>query len=181
MSLEVKIEQSLDLLNKYWHKQWSRQWRMYICHSGGKDSCVITDLVDRAIPVRLIPIIHNPKNETHAATVQFLYELSKKREVRMVPFDKMEYYVQTLFEVQVDGSRKGEAGRTERSNLVIFNGREVSREQMQAYTDKGKFGIATVFPIYDWTDEEVWQYIREYKVQVSDEYREIIRHTGTTR
>jgi 3'-phosphoadenosine 5'-phosphosulfate sulfotransferase (PAPS reductase)/FAD synthetase len=179
VSLEEKIKTANDRIVKYWFKQWHRQWRMCLCHSGGKDSCVILDLVDKAVPYDLIPVIHNPKDSTDPLTVKFLYELSKRRELRFVPFEKMNIFLPNWFEIQVDGSRKGEAGRTERSNLVIFNGKEVSRDSMGEFTKNGKFGIATVFPIYDWTDGEVWQYIKEKGVQISDEYRTTVHNSST--
>jgi len=175
--LKNKVSEAIARIQK-----WSSRYgeTMYLGHSGGKDSCVITDLVLRAERSDVM-IVHNPKPETHPETVKFLYEFAQVYPIVFVPPIKMGDFVEMMgFDAQLDGSRRAEHNRTERSTDIIIDGKNVSRERMKSVVEEGIFGLTILYPIYDWTDDEVWEYIETYKVRISDEYK-AIRDSSPTR
>lgn len=157
----------LDLIQKYYDKFGSK---MFVATSGGKDSTVILDL---ALKVNeFITIIHNPKPETHPDTVQFLYELSQKIEVFYIPSKYMpEFINRNKLKCQIDGTRISEFNRTDKSSDIIINGQIVSRTEMTNHGE-GIWGLENIYPIYDWTDNDVFQYCRDNKLTLSKEYTE---------
>ena len=146
---------------------------LYVGHSGGKDSAVILNLVDRALPNVVVPIVHTPKpTDTHPLTVSYLYRLG--RPVLYLPSDassKLWPFTDNALTVQVDGTRIDEHDRTDgRSTDFVDDGVSKPRTELRAFVEKGLFGLSFCYPIYDWTTAEVWQYISENNIEVSEEY-----------
>lgn len=147
--------------------------RIYVGHSGGKDSCVINHLTELAVESLDYRVVHTPKaNGTHPDTLEFLYyQVCLKQKVDFVPFHEMEQYIrENYLKCQIDGTRRSEFDRGEKSTTVIVDGVDVSREDMSEKVDKGIFGLTLVYPIYDWTDEEVFQYLADNNLPISHEY-----------
>jgi 3'-phosphoadenosine 5'-phosphosulfate sulfotransferase (PAPS reductase)/FAD synthetase len=72
---------------------------------------------------------------------------------------------------QIDGTRRAEASRRDGRDVgVIIGGQEVSRTETPLYLEKGMFGRNFIYPIYDWTDEQVWATILLYSLPISREY-----------
>lgn len=142
----------------------------YIGHSGGKDSVVITHLTDLAFPGEHehFPLVHTPKpGITHPKTIEFLYQLDRK----VIYCPAKDHAELIWFDVQIDGTRMAEFDRTDgRSTDVVVEGRSVSRQKMTFYVKQGLFGLSFLYPIYDWSDAEVWEHIKEYGLAVSEEY-----------
>jgi len=144
---------------------------VYLAFSGGKDSMVLFDAVTRWYPD--VPIIHNPKKETHNLTKKFMYKLSIKNNIYNVPLANMNKIIEMNgFTTQIDGTRRSEFTRTEKSNDVVIGGVSVSRENMPDTVVNGLFGINHIYPIIGWEDEDVYNYIRSYDVDYSMEYVE---------
>jgi 3'-phosphoadenosine 5'-phosphosulfate sulfotransferase (PAPS reductase)/FAD synthetase len=139
---------------------------MYIGHSGGKDSVVVTHLADLAFPEGL-PIVHTPKpGITHPKTIEFLYQLNRK-----IIYCPQALHSTLGLQVQIDGTRIAEYDRTDgRSTDVVVDGQNVSRQNMPFFVRSGLFGLSFIFPIYNWSDEDVWGYIKEHSLPVSEEY-----------
>lgn len=141
----------------------------YVGHSGGKDSVLIHHLVGMTFGHDRVPVLHTPKlegpNTVHPLTRDFLYSR---------PYPIIYYPGRpTLigYTDQVDGTRKFEATRNDgRSTNVIFDGEDVPRDKMREFTDNGLFGLRVYFPIYDWTDAQVWAAIHVLKIPYSLEY-----------
>ena len=74
-------------------------------------------------------------------------------------------------ECQIDGARRSEANRPGKSSNFISNGRDVNRAELPPFVAKGLFNISFCYPIYDWTDEDVFDYLYEYKIPFSNEYQ----------
>lgn len=167
--MNAKIEKSLKQLRDIYHTYGSLH--TYVAHSGGKDSCVIHDLVKRV--THNPKLIHNPKTSTHWLTNQFVDNLEKECNLVKVQSESMELYVKLHdFKAQIDGTRIDEKDRTEKSDDFIVDGSNVNRESLTSFVEKGIFGLSIVYPIYDWTETEVWQYIKNNNLKISGEYNE---------
>lgn len=170
--MESKIGQAIRRIQTAYNR-WGDG--LFLGHSGGKDSCVIFHLTQQVFQPL---VIHNPKSETHEETVKFLYGLDYP--VLYLPVTQMEWYIrQRALGCQIDGSREAESTRQGKSTTVIQQGQERLRKGMSWTTEDGVFGLAVVYPIYDWTDQEVWEYIKQNQLPVSKEYE--IHDSGTAR
>jgi len=138
---------------------------IYIGHSGGKDSVVVHYLATQIF--QNIPVVHTPKPEvTHFLTLQFLY--SRNFPIQYIP---KEHHSRFGFKTQIDGTRIAESSRTDgRSTTVVIDGVDQSRTEMEAYVKNGLFGLNFIYPIVDWTDDEVWAFIKDRNLEVSKEY-----------
>ena len=143
---------------------------LFLGHSGGKDSCVIHQLANTVASNLLI--VHTPKPSTHPKTVEFLYNLAVSNTIMMVPSDKMEAFVAShSLRCQIDGTRIDEANRKDgRSTTFVQNNVNKSRTEMSHFVENGLFGLSMVYPIFDWTDDEVFDYIKSHNIPLSEEY-----------
>jgi 3'-phosphoadenosine 5'-phosphosulfate sulfotransferase (PAPS reductase)/FAD synthetase len=161
-----KVESAIALIKKY-AKIYPQD--IFLGHSGGKDSCVIQHLALTALNTQL-PILHNPKGDTHPDTIAFLYKISKTTQVINVPSGLMQSVIGKSKMCQIDGTRRDEHSRDDRSTDLIIAGKNISRKDMPSVVENGIFGMTIIYPIYDWTDKEVWTYIKENDISVSAEY-----------
>ena len=167
LTLHDKVQESLELIRNY-HRKWGN--RMFVGHSGGKDSCVVHHL---ARQVHLFGTVHNPKDEVVPETRNFLYQLSMRCPINFVPKQHMpDFLTRNNLKLQIDGSRQAEWNRESRSTNIIAGGKEVNRKEMQPFVTGGVFGLNILYPIVYWTDADVWRYIKLHNIKVSDEYRE---------
>lgn len=145
-----------------------RHWRegLYVGHSGGKDSVLVNYLATEAFGQRTV--LHTTKHGvTHPDTVEFLY--SQPFPIIFCPAKCQDEYPELT--TQIDGSRRAEFNRTDgRSTNIVVDGEDVSREHMTMFVRNGLFGLNFVYPIFDWTNEQVWAAICWKQLQVSKEY-----------
>lgn len=180
MATQKQIDEAIERLESIVPVLQQAQQSIYVAHSGGKDSVVVHDLAKRVLGYN-IRVVHTPKtsgfNKTHPDTIDFLYELSVDAGLSIVPsFDMRNFLRNNNLNVQIDGTRRDEADRTDRSSNVIVDGKDVSRTEMTWFTDKGVFDQVCVFPIFDWSDDDVWSYIKERNLAVSKEYNPSTAH-----
>lgn len=144
----------------------------YVGHSGGKDSVLVHRLVTVALGD--VPVIHTPKpkgirNEVHPLTREFLY--SRPFPILYLPDGLIQTEEYAKFSTQVDGTRRAEASRRDGRDVgLVIAGAERSREECPLYLPKGLFGKQYIYPIYDWSDAEVWAAIFELDIPFSMEY-----------
>jgi predicted phosphoadenosine phosphosulfate sulfurtransferase len=145
--------------------------RSCIGHSGGKDSVVTQWLVASTLAERSItlPVIHTSKpggdNAIHPDTLNFLYQLPFSVELWPRALGSNPKYI-----LQFDGSRASEYDRLDRSANFIKNGESVSRTELEFEVPNSMFGMTFIFPIYDWTDSDVWATIYRHALPYSPEY-----------
>lgn len=147
----------------------------YVGHSGGKDSVVVHHLAKKAFGPK-VPVVHTPKitgfNAVHEATIDFLYRLSAEEGLYIVTGKNMREFLEDhKLSFQIDGTRADECNRTDRSADVVIDGKTINRADMPVVTHNGLFGQSSVFPIFDWSDDDVWGYIEFEGLEVSEEYR----------
>jgi 3'-phosphoadenosine 5'-phosphosulfate sulfotransferase (PAPS reductase)/FAD synthetase len=153
-------------------------------HSGGKDSCVIHHLAKRALGDS-ITTVHNVKpmlgtsgdpvaalTEMHPETLEFLYSnVCKKGRVLFMHSSNMpEWVKENSMRMQIDGARIAEANRPGKSSDIIRNGVNVNRSLMTEIEPVGIFGLTICYPILDWSDEDVFDYLNDNDLPFSAEY-----------
>lgn len=149
---------------------------MYVGHSGGKDSVLVRWLVDQALgdKGKSMLTVHTPKpagvrNAVHQATKEFLYSLNRPVLYLPVDADHKQFGLKT----QIDGTRMAEAARRDGRDVgVVVRGKERSRADMPLYLEDGLFNLQFIYPIFDWTDLQVWSAIFLYQIPFSDEYHD---------
>lgn len=171
----VRIDERIgEAIERICDMPFNAEHGLYVGHSGGKDSVLVRWLVDNALGTH-VPTVHTPKpkgikNEVHPLTREFLYNIG--RHMHYIPDGCIETpeYAAT-FVTQVDGTRAAEASRRDGRDVgLIIGGQEVSRAECPLYLEKGLFGKQYVYPIYDWSDLEVWTAILAKHIPFSREY-----------
>ncbi len=142
---------------------------LFVGHSGGKDSSVVRWLADQAGQSDCLTV-HIPKpngaDGVQNLTRKFLYELD--RSVLYMPNYRFEAFG---LKTQIDGTRMAEAQRRGgRGCTIVIRGKECSRADMPLYLEDGLFGLQFVYPIFDWTDLQVWATIFLHNIPFSKEY-----------
>lgn len=148
----------------------------YVAFSGGKDSCVILDLCKRAGVkfdahynlttvdppelVRFIKKYHPDIWETRTKPKKSMWQLIVER--RLPPTQIMRYCCQELKE-------EGGTGRTVVTGIRWQESSKRAKREMRE-TCKAHSSKQFLHPIIDWTEAEVWEYIRTYNVPYCELY-----------
>jgi 3'-phosphoadenosine 5'-phosphosulfate sulfotransferase (PAPS reductase)/FAD synthetase len=177
-----KVDSALQLIRDAKNKFGSG---LFLGHSGGKDSTVVLHLTSQVIKPHELTIVHNVKpllNETeddvakltamHELTLQFLYKMvGTKYEVQFMHSSKMPNWIaKNMLKCQIDGARRSEWNRPGKSSEIIVNGEKISRKDMPSFVERGIFDLSMLYPIYDWTDDDVFDYLHENEIPMSQEY-----------
>lgn len=181
MISKEKIQSALDRIDSA-YKLFGNN--LFMGHSGGKDSCTILHLMKQVVPNDFF-IVHNVKpmlgstgdpvlalTEMHPSTLFFLYEnVSKENIVQFIHSSKMEKFVNDNgLKCQVDGARISEADREGKSANFIMGGKNYNRKDLKPMIADGLFGIHFCYPILDWTDIDVFDYLTSHDIPFSQEY-----------
>ena len=156
---------------------------VFLGHSGGKDSQVILHLTQKILPD--VKIVHNVKpmlgtsgsavgalTEMWPETLQFLYtHTCRKNQVMFMKSDKMKQWIKdNNVTCQIDGARIDECNRPGKSSDIIRNGVACNRSTMVEYEPTGIFGLGISYPILDWDNYDVFNYLHENSQYISKEY-----------
>jgi len=134
----------------------------FVAYSGGKDSKVILHLTECAIEGdypydRNLVVLHNLHPE-ETCDIDGTLQVTKEDFPAFIKMAKN-------LNAQIDGTRTCEFNKK-----VIFNGELIDRTTIPSkVNDKGVFDLKVLYPILDWTDEEVWAYIRAYQLMTEEE------------
>jgi 3'-phosphoadenosine 5'-phosphosulfate sulfotransferase (PAPS reductase)/FAD synthetase len=158
---------------------------VYMGHSGGKDSAVILSLMNRVFGEHKFNIVHNVKpmlgtsdnpvdrlTEMHPDTLVYFYAyVCRNNKVTSMLSIHMPGWVREKgLLCQVDGARRSEATRAGKSSNIIVNGENVNRANMPEFVENGMFDISFSYPILDWEDDDVFDYLIENGITLSKEY-----------
>lgn len=155
----------------------------FVGHSGGKDSVVIHSLTKLAgLNLQVIhnvkPMLHTSGDEVAALTemwpqtLEFLYtNVCAESRVTFMKSTEMELYLkEKKLTCQIDGARIVESDRAGKSANFMRKGELLSRSEIQVFEPDGMFGLSVLYPIYDWTDDDVFDYILDNGLKLSPEY-----------
>jgi len=175
-----KTEIALDRIEIMYHKYGTQ---IFMGHSGGKDSTVLLHLVQQIIPN--IMLVHNVKpmlgesndpvsklTEMHPYTLDFIYRnVARSNLIHFMPASNMKKFIKNYGLVcQIDGSRACEYTRKGKSSEIVRDGAQVSRDTMTEVVETGLFDLTMSYPIYDWSDDDIFDYIFKHGLQISSEY-----------
>ena len=148
---------------------------LYLGFSGGKDSIVTYDLARRAgisftaqygnttlDPPGVIKFIRD-----HYPDVQIIHPVEsfcKLVERKGLPTRQTRWCCEHLKEYIGIGKNTIQGVRAAESK------NRTGRDYIQCDNRKVMKGAQHIYPIYDWSDEEIWEYIREYNLPVPDAY-----------
>ena len=143
-STRLKVEAAQELMKQAFERHGNK---IYSAFSGGKDSKAVLKLA-RSVNPNVI-VIHNTHNgeDTHGEPGV----LAVKGPKDIVPL-----FLKTVeLEAQFDGTRQDE------DKEVVFDGEYIHRSKMtRNMTEQGLFGLTVYFPLYNFTEEEVYEYLQ---------------------
>ena len=165
-----KVKDALDMLREF-----EPEDGYYLAYSGGKDSTVLLDLARRSgvkfdahynlttvDPPELVYFIRTQPDVIIESPGKTMWELIVEK--RMPPTRHVRYCCEVLKE------RGGVDRRTLTGVRRAESSRRSKRQQVERCT---KYGSKTyIHPIFHWSDEEVWQYIRERELPYCSLYDE---------
>jgi len=142
-------------LKKYGHK-------VFCGYSGGKDSKVVLHLA-RSIEPNIIAVHSQHENEKCDLKSGVVIVKSPKENFK----ELMKY---ADLEVQLDGTNWFEDDKK-----VIYDKVEIERKDIpHEYNPYGVFGLKVYYPILSWKVDEVWAYIRKYKIMSEEEIKNYV-------
>jgi len=122
-------------------------------YSGGKDSRAVLTLARKVLPKIIAVYNGHPGEDFGEETVLIV----KEPKAVHVP----QFLASVDIKVQLDGTRRDE------DKDVVFGGKLIHRSAMPtSFTEKGVWGLAVMFPIWDWTEETVLEFLRSEGVRI---------------
>lgn len=151
--------------------------RLQIANSGGKDSLVIYTLCKEVLGKDLPPIVYANTTIDPTGTKKYIMDYMPETQIitpsqsfiRLVekkglPTRLNRYCCEMLKEHHSIGKRSIEGVRAAEST------NRQGREPEQCDTRKKQKGAVHIYPIYYWTDDEVWSFIKEKGLEVAPCY-----------
>lgn len=161
--LQKKVCQSMKLIESLY------TGNEIVAHSGGKDSVVLADLVQRVFGSGVVPIVHAVTTRDPAGTISFLKENYPDIVLDMpstnfgelvrrkgYPTRMTRFCCEKLKERIGKGKRLFEGMRTDES------GKRAAYEPETCDMRKGYKGTVHLLPLLHWTEKDIWTYIRFY-------------------
>ena len=144
MTLKQKVKQAQELIKIAYSKH---QNGLYVAFSGGKDSRAVLRMTKEIYPNILV--IHNShKGEDIGDQKGVLVVKSPKTNVP-------KFLALTELTAQLDGTRQDE------DDYVMVDGVDIHRSKLNKnYVKSGVFGLEAYFPLFYFTEEEVYEYLR---------------------
>lgn len=182
IEMQDKIKNATQIIRKYIKKFNISPNEIFIGHSGGKDSSVVRHLMhsiyNEAKVVHNIKKIYTKdtdkeigKTDVDVRTLTYLYNEGNDYNICFVGANQMKEFLKTNgLKYQIDGSRKDETDRTNKSSTFETDGELIRRENMTDFNDNGLYGLKIIYPIYDWTAEDVFEYHVMNNLKLSEEY-----------
>lgn len=125
--------------------------RVYVAVSGGKDSIAVVSLMKEAMGENSLTLIHNTHTGENVSHVPWPMLVVNGPKNDVVP----EFLRCVDLKCQVDGTRRDE------NKTVRYDGVEIHRSKMPGdFTSDGVWGLAVLFTLVDWTEADVYEYLR---------------------
>ena len=175
-TLERKVEQSRKLIKSIINSK-DKEFvkKLILGFSGGKDSCVVYDLVmdvDNSIPcyyanTTIDPLGTLPYIKNNFPNVEILYpkesffQLVKRKGL---PTRLTRFCCVYLKEYVGVGKNMFEGIRSEESQ------KRQGRDYIQCDSRKSYKGGKHIYPIYDWSEKDVWDYIKIRGIKTNPNY-----------
>ena len=187
-TLEEKIEYSIGLIKKYEDDAIRLNGGYTVCFSGGKDSQVMLDLFSKA-GVKY-KAVYNVTTNDPPENVYFIrdkypdveFQFPKKTFLQLIEYKKClphpkrrfcceylkEYYGKGICAV---GVRREESSKRAEYQTIVFAKKGERRAYSVGGGQKGRSKVL-FYPILEWTEQEVWQYIDENNIPINPCYED---------
>ena len=144
--MNKKIKEAKTLIRKAIKKHGNR---LYVGFSGGKDSRALLKMAREINPnILVIHNEHTGENINKEKGVLVVKAPKKKNVPKFLKYVKLT--------AQLDGTRKDE------DDYVMINGKDIHRSKMKSnYTKNGVWGLEVYFPLFNFTEEEIYEYLRQ--------------------
>ncbi len=169
MSIEAKAQTAIERIRAHQRVGLMGPEPFYVADSGGKDSCVVLDLVKRADVA--FDAHHNVTTVDPPEVRIFLRRFHPETQFHMPPLTMFQLIEKKLYPPSQRGNVKRRyccewlKERGGKGRIVIQGIRWEESEQRshrRIFEPCGKSSAQRLFlnPIIDWTTDEVWEYIR---------------------
>lgn len=176
ITLEEKVEQSRKFIKTILNsKDKDFVSKLILGFSGGKDSCVVYDLVmdiDNSIPCYYANTTIDPKGtlpyiRDNYPNVEILnpkesfYQLVRRKGL---PTRLTRFCCERLKEYVGVGKNMFEGVRSEESR------QRQGRDYIQCDNRKSYGGGKHIYPVYDWSEQDIWDYIKIKEIKTNPNY-----------
>ena len=182
-SRDWKIEFSQKILKKA-AKKWGR--KLAVAWTGGKDSTVLLHLIKKTFGQIPFEVYFGDTTQHFPELYQFKDELAKKWKLKMIIGQPQKSYQ------EVAGARKRccHALKTEPLNKTIKKqgwqallvgirwDEQAARANEKYFSPRKNPTHIRVHPLLHWTELDIWDYIKKYKVPVNPLYQKGFRSLG---
>lgn len=156
---------------------------LYCANSGGKDSAIVEHLLKlsgiKYISMHSITTIDPPgtlkyirENYPHTILLKPQYSFFKLIEKYGPPTRLRRFCCKFLKEYSSKGKMVFEGIRSAESN------KRKNRDYIQCDTRSWMKGTQHIYPIYDWTDKDVWSYIEAKNIKLAPHYERGFKRLG---
>src|SRR5271157_2208830 len=154
--------------------------RPVLLFSGGKDSIVMLALAERAFwPARIpFPVMHVDTGHNFAEVLEFRDRRVTELGARLVVASVQDAIAENRFDAAFGGARRDEERARAKERIFSFRDefgqwdpKNQRPELWNLYNGRIKKGEnVRVFPISNWTELDVWEYIYEEQLEVPTIY-----------
>jgi len=179
MNLKEKIKESLEFLKKLEYTD------IYLAFSGGKDSVVIYKLAELSgidfkpfynnttiDPIGTVPFIKKnfPKVKINNPKESFYKLIERKGFPTRLNRYCCEYLKEygSVGKVVIEGVRADESNKRAKRKRIHYDDR------------KSQKGSIHIYPILNWTEKDVWEFIAKNNLQVAPAYKNGFKRLGCT-
>lgn len=179
----MTLDKKIDASKRFLETVVSTMDNLQLANSGGKDSLVIYTLAKEVGAD--IPIIHSNTTIDPPGTLQYIRECMPETVIinppesfyqivqrKGLPTLRARFCCELLKERYGIGKNSIEGVRADESR------NRANRDYIQCDTRKSMRGGRHIYPIYDWTEDDVWMFIKNRGLEAAPCYSEGLRRLG---
>ncbi len=175
MSKYKHIDASIKFLHSVYKGYINSQNGLYLANSGGKDSVVCYHLLKRA--GLSIPIIHGNTTFDPPGTLKYIREYMPETLILTPPESFLQLVTRKGLPTRLNRycckelkEKYGAGKNTIEGVRAAESTNRTGRDYIECDRRKDMHGAQHIYPIYDWTDTHIWDYIKDNNIQLAPHY-----------